>query len=276
MKFGCFSLDFRRFSLETAFRTAAGYGFDGIEIWGGRPHAYPYDMDAEEICKILELKKTYGLEVPVYTPNALGMPYNLCSLVGREQRVALHYFKTAIRACGQMEAPRMLMVADHPGYEVPRRESFGRFVENMRELGEYAQEHSVKLMIEALTPMESPVITTADDCLEAIREIGLPNIEAMLDVVPPHIVCEPYSAYFEKLGDKMNYIHLCNNDGRTDAHLRLDTGELPVADMLKVFQTYGFEGYVTVELYSECYRDPELLLANASRILGQIRRDLNL
>ena len=97
----------------------------------------------------------------------------------------------------------------------------------------------------------------------------------MMDVVPPHIVCEPYSAYFEKLGGRMNYIHLCNNDGRTDAHLRLDTGELPVADMLKVFRAYGFEGYVTVELYSECYKDPELLLANASRILGQIRRDLN-
>ena len=45
--------------------------------------------------------------------------------------------------------------------------------------------------------------------------------------------------------------------------------------MLKVFRAYGFEVYVTVELYSECYKDPELLLANASRILGQIRRDLN-
>lgn len=115
MKFGCFSLDFRRFSLETAFRMAARYGFDGIEIWGGRPHAYPYDMDAEETRKIRELKKAYGLEVPVYTPNALGMPYNLCSLDERERRDAMDYFKTAIRACRQMEVPRMLMVADHPG-----------------------------------------------------------------------------------------------------------------------------------------------------------------
>ncbi len=276
MKFGCFSLDFRRFSLETAFKAAARYGFDGIEIWGGRPHAYPYDMDSGEIQKVMDLKKIYGLEVPVYTPNALGMPYNLCSSDMRERKDALSYFKTAIQACEQMQVPRMLMVADHPGYETPRRESWQRFIENMKELGEYALQHSVKLMIEALTPMESPVITTSDDCLEAIREIGLPNIEAMLDVVPPHIAYEPYSAYFEKLGSRMNYIHICNNDGRTDAHLRLDTGELPVADMLKVFQEYGFEGYVTVELYSECYKDPELLLANASRVLGQIRKDLNL
>lgn len=276
MKFGCFSLDFRRFSLERAFQMAAKYGFDGIEIWGGRPHAYPYDMDAEEVKKILNLKKTWNLEVPVYTPNALGMPYNLCSLDGRERADALAYFKKAIQACEQMEVPRMLVVADHPGYETPRRESWKRFVENMQELGRFAMEHSVKLMIEALTPMESPMITTSDDCLEAIRDIGLPNIEAMMDVVPPNIAYEPYSAYFEKLGDKMNYIHLCNNDGRTDAHLRLDTGELPVEDMVRVFREYGFEGYVTVELYSECYKDPELLLANASRLLGQMRSSLNL
>lgn len=276
MKFGCFSLDFRRFSLETAFRMAAKYGFDGIEIWGGRPHAFPYDMTPGEVQKVLKLKKAYGLEVPMYTPNALGMPYNLCSLDQREQRDAMDYFKTAICACESMEVPRMLVVADHPGYEVPRRKSYQRFVENMKELGGYAQEHNVKLVIEALTPMESPIITTSDDCLEAIQDIGLSNIEAMMDVVPPNIAYEPYSAYFEKLGERMNYIHICNNDGRTDAHLRLDTGELPITDMVRIFKEHGFEGYVTVELYSECYKDPELLLANSSRLLRQIRQDLNL
>ena len=56
MKFGCFSLDFRRFSLETAFKMASRYGFDGLEIWGGRPHAYPYDMDHDQVQQILEWK----------------------------------------------------------------------------------------------------------------------------------------------------------------------------------------------------------------------------
>lgn len=276
MKFGCFSLDFRRFSLETAFRTAKRYGFDGIEIWGGRPHAYPYDMDENAVRHILELKKKYGLEVPMYTPNALGMPYNLCSLDPRERKDAIHYFKAAVRACGAMEVPRMLMVADHPGYEVSRRDAYRRFVENMTELGEYAKERSVKLVLEALTPMESPVLTTADDCREAICDIGLPSIEAMMDVVPPVIAYEPLGAYFDKLGDRMNYIHLCNNDRQTDAHLRLDAGELPAADMLRVIRDRGFQGYVTVELYSECYSDPEVMLANSARILNRLCKELGI
>ena len=275
MKFGCFSLDFRRFSLDTAFQMAHRYGFDGIEVWGGRPHAYPYDMDEKEVKHILELKRKYTLEVPMYTPNALGMPYNLCSLDQRERRDAIHYFKAAIRACEAIEAPRMLIVADHPGYEVSRKDAYRRFIENMIELGEYAKQYCVKLVIEALTPMESPVITKADDCVAVIEDIGLSNIEAMMDVVPPVIAYEPLSAYFNKLGDRLNYIHLCNNDRRTDAHLRLDSGQLPVQDMLKVFRKHDFKGYVTVELYSECYSDPEVLLANSARILNCIRDELD-
>lgn len=246
MKFGCFSLDFRRFSLETAFKMASKYGFDGLEIWGGRPHAYPYDMEKEQIRQVLAWKRKYGIEVPMYTPNALGMPYNLCSLDPREQADALVYFKKAITVCEQIDAPRMLLVADHPGYEVPKEDSWNQFIENMKELGAYAKEYGVILVVESLTPMESPVVTTSDDCAAVIRETGLPNIEAMMDVVPPHIAYEPYSSYFDKLGNKMNYIHICNNDGRTDAHLRLDTGELPVEDMLRLFKEQKYDGYVTL------------------------------
>lgn len=276
MKLGCFSLDMKRFSLEKSFMMARRYGYDGVEIWGGRPHAYPFDMDAETVSEILRLKKTYGVEIPMYTPNAIGTPYCLCSSDRRERGDAIEYFKTAISACQAIESPRMLVVADHPGYERPGRESYKCFIENMKELGLYALERGVKLVIEALTPMESPVITTSDDCAEAIDDIGLDNIEGMLDVVPPNIAYEPYSSYFEKLSGRMNYIHLCNNDGRTDSHQRLESGELPIADLLRLFKEYKFDGYVTIELYSENYKDPELMLANSTRILSKIRQELNI
>ena len=97
----------------------------------------------------------------------------------------------------------------------------------------------------------------------------------MLDVVPPRIAHEPLSSYFTKLRGRMQYIHLCNNDGRTDAHTRLDVGELPVEDILRLITQYRFDGYVTVELYSENYRDPELMLANAARLLRQYSNRLD-
>ena len=276
MKFGCFSLDFRRLPLETAFAAAERYGFDGLELWGGRPHACPWDVTAEFAAQIRRWKQQYHVEIPMYTPNAIGLPYNLCSMDPAEQQDALAYFRKAIDGCAAMEIPRMLLVADHPGYAVRRRVVWGRFVENLQELGRYAADKGVILVIEPLTPMESPVITTADDCADVLDDIGLPNVEAMLDVVPPRIAYEPLSSYFTKLGGRMHYIHLCNNDGRTDAHTRLEDGELPVEDMLQLFRDYRFDGYVTVELYSENYRDPELMLANTARLLKEYGSKWNL
>lgn len=273
MKFGCFSLDYKRFSLERAFRDAQRYGFDGLEIWGGRPHAYPFDMGKAEIAKVLSMKRTYGLEVPMYTPNAIGTPYRLCSIDDRERRDALEYFRKAIDVCSGIECPRMLLVADHPGYETLRRDSWRCFIENMKNLAQYAASKNVKLVIESLTPMESPLITTADDCAQAVAEIGEPNVEVMLDIVPPTIAYEPIGSYFEKCPE-VHYTHLCNNDGRTDAHTRLLDGVLPVEDIVRILKRYRLDGYITLELYSECYKDPEVMLANSARFLEQIKANL--
>ena len=56
----------------------------------------------------------------------------------------------------------------------------------------------VSLVIEPLTPMESPVITTADDCVDAIKRIGRDNVEAMMDVAPPTVANESVFGLFRQ------------------------------------------------------------------------------
>lgn len=274
MKFGFITLDFKRFSLEHCFRMAREYGFDGIEIWAGRPHGYPDDMDVQTVRYILDCKKKYGIEVPMYTPNAIDSPFCLCSATEKVREDSIVFFKRSIDVAADIEVPRILVVADHPGYQVNRREIWGYFVDSIRELASYAMTKGVRITIEPLTPMESPVITTADDCVELIEDVQMPNVYAMMDVVPPTIAKEPFSNYFTKLGNRMDYIHICNSDGITDSHLRLDKGVIPVEDMFRVFKNWNYEGYVTAELYSEMYHDPELFLAQTARILSSIRKEL--
>ena len=276
MKFGLISLDFKRFSLEYCFKMARRYGLDGVELWGGRPHGYFTDMTQERLQEIDALKKKYKLEIPMYTPNALNGPYNLCSLEERTIRETLEFFQRSIDNAYDLECPRMLVVADHPGYEAPKALVCRRFIENMQYLCDYGAPKGVSLVIEPLTPMESPVITTADDCVDAIKRIGRDNVEAMMDVAPPTVANEPFSVYFDKLKDRMNYIHICNNDGMTDAHKRLDQGIIPIKDMFTVFTNWKYNGYVTCELYSENYRDPELYLANTMRMVYEIRNELGI
>lgn len=52
MKTGMFTCGHQRLPIEHAFRDASELGYDGIEIWGGRPHAFAPDLKAGGIKQI--------------------------------------------------------------------------------------------------------------------------------------------------------------------------------------------------------------------------------
>ncbi len=274
MKFGFMTLDFKRLPLEHVFKLGREYGFDGVEIFCNRNHLFLPGFTAEKARAIRELKKKYDLETPMLTPNTLGKEVNICSSDPEERRDGITLLKQGIDAAEMIEAPQMLVTADHPGYFREREKIWSVLVESMAEICDYACGKGVRVVMEPVTPMESPVVTTSQDCSRLIRDVNSPALYAMLDIVPPVVVHEPFSQYFELLGDRLSYIHICNTDGVTDAHIRLETGVYPIPDVINVFKHHRYEGYVTTELYSENYRDPELLLANTSRVLRGIREEI--
>ena len=276
MKFGFMTLDFKRFPLEHIFKVGSECGFDGVEIFCNRNHLYLPKFTAEQAREIRRLKKKYGLETPMLTPNTLGQEVNICSSDPEERRDGVLLLKQGIDAAEMIEAPQMLVTADHPGYFREREEIWSTLVESMSEICDYAVRKGIRVVMEPVTPMESPVVTTSQDCSRLIKDVGSRALCAMLDIVPPVVVHEPFSQYFELLGDKLTYIHICNTDGITDAHLRFETGVYPIPDVISVFKNHHYNGYVTTELYSENYRDPELLLHNTARILRGIREELNI
>lgn len=276
MKFGLMSIDLKRLTLEESFRLTGSYGFDGLEIFGSRCHLHPDDFDSSMAATIRFYSKRYNVEIPMLTPNALNLPLCICSPNPRERAEGVAYYQRFADIAASIGCPRLLVVADHPGYFTPRREIWGYLVESMRSICAHAHGKNVQVVIEPLTPMESPVVTTVDDCVELIEDVGDDCLYAMLDIVPPTIVKEPLSRYFDMLGERLTYIHICNNDGVTDAHLRLEGGVLPMADVLNVFAHHGWQGYVTSELYTEGYSDPELMVSNTARTLKAIRDELGI
>lgn len=276
MKFGVMSLDFKRLTLEETFRLAKLYGFDGVEIFGTRCHLFPGDYSAELARHVRDLQEKYELEVPMYTPLALNMPVCICSPNEKEREDGVAYYQKAVQVASEIGCRRLLVVADHPGYFTDDKTIWGHLVESVSRICEYARDKSVQVTIEPLTPMESPVVSTVDHCVRLLEDVDAPSLYVMMDIVPPTVVREPISKYFFMLGDRLNYIHICNTDGVTDAHLRLDSGILPMADVVNVIDKHGYKGYLTTELYSEMFSDPELMLSNTARNLKAIADELGL
>ncbi len=270
MKFAFITLDFRRFPLEFCFRSARYYSMDGVEIWCGRPHAYPDDMNADKLREIIGWKKKYQLDVPMMVPSALNVDRGLASPNEAERAAGVAWIKRHIDMAREIECPRVLVAPDHPGYNQDGALIWNAFADSIRELVDYAKGTGVRITAEPLTSRESPVLCSTDDCVRLARETGCGELHFMMDIVPPTMEFEPFSDYFTKLGPRMDYIHICNTDGMTDAHLRLENGIIPIEDMFAVFKRWGYNDYVSFELYSENYRDPELFLAGAARVVRDI------
>ena len=72
MKLGMFTSGYQRNPLEDIFEDAARFGYDYIELWGGRPHAFAPDLLAGEIDEVKRLERRGALPqaVPGCGPRA--------------------------------------------------------------------------------------------------------------------------------------------------------------------------------------------------------------
>ena len=126
MKTGMFTCGHQRLPIEHAFRDASELGYDGIEIWGGRPHAFAPDLKAGGIKQIKALAQTYQMPIIGYTPETNGYPYNM--MLGDEhmRRESLDMIKLAMDMAKEMNAGYTLISAAHAGYLTPPNVIWGR------------------------------------------------------------------------------------------------------------------------------------------------------
>lgn len=264
---------FRRYSLEKTFEITSQLGYDGLEIWGARPHAYPYDMDGERIETILKLRERYGLEVPVYTPELLAYPYNICTQDEKERAETIAYVKRALEAGKAMGADFVQTAFDHSGFGVTRQKIHETLIPVIRELCEYADKVGVPWMLEPVTIWESNVGASLYDIVDIIEKAACPNLKVMLDAATPFAHFEPFGEFLDLLGDRVVHVHFQDNDGHSDAHLPFGEGCLPLEDVIGVLRRHGYDRYISLELLGPYIRDPEIYAGQAIRKLKEFLKE---
>lgn len=263
MKLGMFTSGYQRSHMEEIFRDAKRLGYDYIELWGGRPHAYAYDLKRGQIDELLNLRDKYEIPIKVYTPEHNAYPYNY--MIGDEyqRKESMEYLKTAIDMGKSLGADYTVISVGHAGYNATKKEIWERLCKSMRELVDYAQEKEHMILLEALTPFESNVCTTANDLCEIIEYIDSPYFGAMCDVVPPYVQHESIMSYFGKLGKKLKHLHIVDSDGISDTHLVPGDGSIPLKELIEEIQEYGYGGGATIELVTAYINEPSLYARRA-------------
>lgn len=258
MRLAIFSRHFFRYPLEKAFEVAGELGYDGVELWGGRPHFLPEDLTDRRIEEILKLKEKYTLETPMLSPEVLNYPYGLASSDTRERADTVAFFKGCIENAKKVSCPRVQIAVGHAGYRVSRKQAVKNLLESMRPIIDCAEKHETDLVIEPLTMIESNIMVLLDDVIDFMETVKSDRVKAMIDTVTPSLHCETMSDYFEKLGDKMAYVHFVGADRMSYHHYVPDEGTVPMDEVIRVFKRYHYEGWLSVELNEPEIWDPQL------------------
>ena len=263
LKVGMFTSGYQRNPLENCFMDAKEYGYDYIELWGGRPHAYAPDLKAGDINEVRRLIEKYEMPVLGYTPEHNAYPYNYMIGSEAQRRDAVDYLKLSLEMAKEMGAEFVLTSPANGGYLATYDQLWSRLEKNIQELGDYAAKLEIKLVVEALTPYESNFFTRANDLVELFRRVDNPYVVGMCDIVPPFVQHESIMAYFDKLGNKMDHMHIIDGENGSDTHLIPGEGNIPIKEMLYEMKRIGYDKTATLELVTNYINEPRFYAKRA-------------
>ena len=263
LKVGMFTSGYQRNPLEHCFMDAKEYGYDYIELWGGRPHAYAPDLKAGDINEVRRLIEKYEMPVLGYTPEHNAYRYNYMIGSEAQRRDAIDYLKLSLEMAKEMGAEFVLTSPANGGYLATYDQLWSRLEKNIQELGDYAAKLEIKLVVEALTPYESNFFTRANDLVELFRRVDNPYVVGMCDIVPPFVQHESIMAYFDKLGNKMDHMHIIDGENGSDTHLIPGEGNIPIKEMLYEMKRIGYDKTATLELVTNYINEPRFYAKRA-------------
>ena len=126
MELGMFTSGYQRYPLERAFSDAGRLGYDYIELWGGRPHAFAPDLRLGGVAEIRSMVEKYQMPVYVYTPEHHAYPYNYMAGGRAQWEDSMEYLELCLEMGKALGAEYTLISVGHGGYSVPRRALWAR------------------------------------------------------------------------------------------------------------------------------------------------------
>ncbi|NLO01433.1 MAG: sugar phosphate isomerase/epimerase [Bacteroidales bacterium] len=247
------------YTLEETINRVAAHGYPGIEIWGGRPHAYYRDMDDESISVVKRALGKNGLEVSGFIPAQFGYPTSLCSPLQSIRKDSIEYIKNSIDTSLSLGCKKVSLCPGRTLYGQGYTKGMQDLISSLDQLVEYSLKKGVLLLLEPAHMYESDLVLTIEDGVRLIREQKYPNMGIALDTGHCHVNKESLtdSLLIMNSNNIPVHIHLDDNNGLSDQHKIPGEGTINFIPFLQVLNKSGYDGFLTVELGFDYTADPD-------------------
>jgi len=269
VKFSQSSFVYFNYPLQEAIRRLHRYGYQGVEIWGGRPHAYRHDLD-DQLGEIIALLDELNMTVPNFVPAQFRYPSILCSLNEDIRCASVRYIQDAIDTALRLGAPSVSLCPGMTLHGENLDEGWAQLRSSFVELLEYTEDTELALLVEPAHRAESTLILTVKDGLRMIAEIGSARLGILLDTGHANLNGETLAEVVESLKDVPLHIHIDDNNGQCDAHLIPGDGSIDFAPFVEALNGINYEGFVSAELGFQYTLDPDKAIARTHATLSEL------
>ena len=208
------------------------------------------------------LRETYSLSVSSVAAS-FGVPDDaaLESADADARRRGVAHIGSVAKQCAALGAKVVYLV---PGKD-DSPATLSRYAESLEQAAENAAAHGVRLCIEHFPGTALP---TASATLDFINAIDHPNLGLLFDIGHVQMSGEDPAEVIRTAGNRLDYVHLDDNDGHGDLHWALLDGVLTtesLRDTFRALQDIGYVGAVSLEL-SSALDDPYSALERSRQI----------
>ena len=263
------------YTLQETIRRVAGHGYPGIEIWGGRPHAYYRDMDNESITLITRELERSGLEISGFIPAQFGYPTSLCSPVKSIREDSVEYLKRSIDTSLALGCKKVSLCPGRTLYSQGYANGIRQLTHSLDELVDYSLSKDVLLLLEPAHMYESDLVLTVEHGARLIEDRKYSNMGIALDTGHCHVNRESLVDSLLILREKNIpvHIHLDDNNGQSDQHKIPGEGTICFIPFFRVLKETGYDGYLTVELGFDYTTDPDSAAYKSQKVVLSLLKE---
>ncbi len=243
--------------LAHAFRSAAAFGYDGVELAVRNPNSL-------DPAAIRQLAGEYKLAIPaIGTGQAFGEEgLNLTDPAKTVREAAIERLKAQTAFAAELNAAVIIGLIRGRGSDDPERDQ-AYLLENLAEVAGNAAVMDVKLLIEPINRYETRLVNTVADGMALIRQLNTNHVLLLLDTFHMNIEEPSICGSIVKALPLLGHVHFADSNRRFPG-----AGHIDFPAVAATLDAVGYQDYISMEMLP--WPDAEQSAREAIQYLNQI------
>ena len=224
--------------VAAAFKKAAEYGYDGVEI-------HLRDVGDISVPELLKLKKDYKLDVTTLGTGIAAFEYGI-SFSDKDPAVrkrAVEHVKKFITVAGELgSAVTIGLMTGKAGKGEDRAARIEAAYECLAECRASAEKAGIMLLLEAINRYESDYIMLQEEAVTAAKKAGGAPIKILSDIYHMNIEEVYIVGTIRKFAKEIGYVHFADSNRHY-----IGEGHTDYAAVVKALKEVGYSGYISFE-----------------------------